>query len=76
MRVPVTADVQTRLKTRELVALQPGQILNLGVPAETDISVRVNDILKFEGRLAVAGGRAAVRVTQDAVAGGDEGLRA
>lgn len=76
VRLPVTADVQTRLKTRELVALQPGQILNLGVPAETDISVRVNDILKFEGRLAVAGGRAAVRVTQDAVAGGDEGLRA
>lgn len=62
VKLPVTSDVETRLKTRELIHLEPGHVLSLGIPAETDVNVRVGEILKFKGRLAVSGGRAAVQV--------------
>ena len=64
VRLPVTTDVQTRLTTRELIHLQPGHVLSLGVPAETEVNVRVGNIIKFRGRLATASGRAAVRVNR------------
>jgi flagellar motor switch protein FliM len=64
VRLPVTTDVQTRLKTRELIHLQPGHVLSLGVPAETEVNVRVGNIIKFKGRLATASGRAAVRINR------------
>jgi flagellar motor switch protein FliM len=64
VRFGVTADVETRLKTRELVTLSPGQILSLGVPADTEVNVRVGGMLKFRGRLAAAAGRAAVRISR------------
>lgn len=66
VRLPVTTDVQTRLKTRELVHLQPGHVLNLGAPAEAEVNVRVGDIIKFKGRLATTAGRAAVVVNRSA----------
>lgn len=68
----VSSDVQTTLKTRELVNLRPGQVLNLGVPSEADVNVRVGDIVKFRGRLAASNGRAAVVLSQrvTTVAGG------
>ncbi len=68
----VSADVQTTLKTRDLVNLRPGHVLSLGVPSEVDINVRVGDIIKFKGRLATTAGRAAVLVNQkiSTVAGG------
>ena len=52
--------------------LQPGQVLNLGVPSEVDVNVRVGDIIKFKGRLATQAGRAAVLLNQklSTVAGG------
>jgi flagellar motor switch protein FliM len=64
VQLPVTTDVQTRLTTRELIHLQPGHVLSLGVPAETEVNVRVGNIIKFRGRLATASGRAAVRVNR------------
>jgi flagellar motor switch protein FliM len=64
VQLPVTTDVQTRLTTRELIHLQPGHVLSLGVPAEAEVSVRVGNIIKFRGRLATASGRAAVRVNR------------
>jgi flagellar motor switch protein FliM len=71
VKLPVTTDVQTRLTTRELIHLQRGHVLNLGVPAETEVNVRVGNIIKFKGRLATASGRAAVRVNRScAVASG------
>ena len=68
----VTADIQTSLRTRDLVNLKPGHVLSLGVPAEIDINVRVGEIVKFKGRLATTAGRAAVVVNQkiSTVAGG------
>ena len=64
VQLPVTTDVQTRLTTRELIHLQPGHVLSLGVPAETEVNVRVGNIIKFRGRLATASGRAAVRINR------------
>jgi flagellar motor switch protein FliM len=60
----VTADVSTTLRTRELLSLEPGQVLSLGVPVDTGVNVRVGDIIKFTGRLAMQAGRAAVQVQQ------------
>jgi flagellar motor switch protein FliM len=63
-QLTVTADVQTTLRTRELLHLEPGQVLSLGVPLDAGINVRVGDIVKFTGRLAMNAGRAAVQVQQ------------
>lgn len=60
----VTADVETSLRTRELLALRPGQVLSLGVPIETGVNIRVGNIIKFKGHLAARAGRAAVQVSQ------------
>jgi flagellar motor switch protein FliM len=65
-RVPlsVSADIETKLKTRDLISLQEGQILSLGVPAETNVNIRVGHIVKFKGRLAATNGRGGVLVTR------------
>lgn len=58
----VTADLETSLRTRELLCLEPGQVLNLGAPVDSGVNVRVGDIIKFRGRLAASTGRAAVQI--------------
>jgi flagellar motor switch protein FliM len=70
----VTSDVQTTLKTRDLLELAPGHVLSLGVPADMDVNVRVGEIVKFKGRLAINGGRASVLLNQkcSTAAGGRE----
>ncbi len=72
-RIPLTvsADLQTSLKTRELISLQEGQILSLGIPAETHVNIRVGDLVKFKGRLAATNGRGGVFVTRRCNAGPD-----
>jgi flagellar motor switch protein FliM len=64
VRLPVTTDIEARLRTRELLTLEPGQVLSLGIPAGSDVNVRVGDIVKFHGRLAAGDGRAAIRITR------------
>ena len=64
VRLDVTADVETRLKTRDLVTLTPGQVLSLGVPVGTEVDIRVGDVLKFRGRLASTAGRTAVQISR------------
>lgn len=64
VQLPVTTDLQTRLKTRELLNLEPGHVLSLGVPVDAEVNIRVGDIVKFRGRLATSGGRAAVLVNR------------
>lgn len=78
VRLGVTADVETCLKTRDLVHLEAGHVLSLGVPSDTDVNVRVGDIVKFKGRLVTRGGRAAVLVNRSAAtqAGEWEGIQA
>jgi len=65
-RIPLTvaADIETRLTSRELVALAPGHVLSLGVPLDADVNVKVGDVLKFKGRLGTAGERAVVQISR------------
>ena len=75
-RVPVnlTALLTAQLTARELLALEPGDIVGLGVPAHQPIDVHVGSSLKFRGRLAVDGRRSAVRIVHRCdVAGVAEG---
>ena len=65
VRLPLTTDLQTQLKTRDLLNLLPGQVLSLGVPIETAVSVRVADVVKFKGNLATSVGRAAVVINRN-----------
>lgn len=61
--LPVTTDLETSMKTRELLSLDVGHVLSLGVPAGAEVDVRVANIVKFKGRLASIGERGAVRIT-------------
>ena len=66
------ADLQTTLKTSDVVALAPGQLLNLGVPTLEDVNIRVGQLAKFKGRLAASGDRAAVQITRSAIPAEEE----
>ena len=63
-RVPleVSALLQARLRTSELVALKVGDVLTLGVPAEANIGLEVGSTPKYKGRLTRHAGRVGVRV--------------
>jgi flagellar motor switch protein FliM len=63
-RVPVevTALLQARLRTSDLVALKVGDVLTLGVPAEAPIGLDVGDTPKYKGRLTRHAGRVGVRI--------------
>jgi flagellar motor switch protein FliM len=52
-RVPiaVTASLETRFRARELVTLKPGDVMSLGVPIQTPVTVRVGRCAKFKARL-------------------------
>jgi flagellar motor switch protein FliM len=63
-RVPLeaTAMLEARLRTAELVALQPGDVLSLGIRADAPIEMRVGDARKFTGRLTRHAGRVGIRI--------------
>jgi flagellar motor switch protein FliM len=58
----ITALLESKVTARELLALTAGDVVSLGVPVARPIDVRVGGTLKFKGRLAIANGRAGVRV--------------
>ncbi len=60
--VPVSAVLESRCTTRELMALRSGDVLTLGLPATRPIDLRVGRTLKFRGHPAVVAGRATVAV--------------
>ena len=62
MPFDVTTTLNTRLRAREFVRLGRGDLLSLGVPAETPVDVNVGDAVKFKGRLTAHGDHAAVVV--------------
>ena len=70
-RVPMqlTAMLEARLRTSELVALQPGDVLSLGIRAEAPIELRVGETRKFTGRLTKHAGRVGVRIDRRSEAG-------
>jgi flagellar motor switch protein FliM len=73
-RIPLelTAMLETRLRTGELVALEPGDLLTLGVRAEAPVELRVGDTRKFTGRLTKHSGRVGVRIDRRSEAGSYE----
>ena len=74
-RVPMqlTALLEARLRTSELVALQAGDVLTLGVRADEPVQIQVGDTRKFTGRLTRHAGHVGVRIERRADAGMSEG---
>ncbi|MEP7116897.1 MAG: flagellar motor switch protein FliM [Acidobacteriota bacterium] len=60
--LPITAALESRCTTRELVAMKAGDVLTLGIPASAPIDLLVGKTLKFRGHPNVAAGRAGVTV--------------
>jgi flagellar motor switch protein FliM len=47
----VLAELKAQLTARELIELQTGDVLSLGVPIQTAVDVRVRSLTKFRGQL-------------------------
>jgi flagellar motor switch protein FliM len=62
IRMSLSAALEARLSTRELLELTPGAVLSLGVPVEAPVNVYVGDTLKFRGHLAGVGRQIGVQV--------------
>ena len=60
--MPISAVLESRCTTRELMAMRSGDVITLGVPSSQPIDLRVGKILKFRGYAAVLAGRATVAV--------------
>lgn len=61
--MPLSAVLETRCTTREVVELRAGDVLSLGVPTSRPLDLRVGRTLKFRGQPAAHGGRASVVVS-------------
>lgn len=57
VQMDVSAALESRLRTSDLLALSPGDVISLGVQAHRAIDVRVGDTVKFTGCLGVSDGR-------------------
>ena len=66
----VTSTLETKLRARELVRLSAGDVLSLDIPSDTPVNIRVENIVKFTGRLAAAAGRRSTIVEGAAAATG------
>ena len=63
VELDVSAVLESKVLTSDLLALAAGDVISLGVPADRPIDVRVGGTLKFKGRLGVGGrGRPGVRI--------------
>jgi flagellar motor switch protein FliM len=60
--LPVTALLETRVLARDLVELEPGDILSLGRPATQPVDVHVGQVRRFGGRLGVDSSGAVLRI--------------
>ena len=67
--MPLTAILETRLLTSDLMKLQAGDVLSLGLRADAAIELRVGETRKFMGRLTKHAGRVGVRIDRRAEAG-------
>jgi flagellar motor switch protein FliM len=63
VEVDVSAVLESKVLTADLLALSAGDVISLGVPSDRPIDVRVGGTLKFKGRLGIGGrGRLGVRI--------------
>jgi len=60
--LPVTALIETQLLARDLVDLEPGDVVALGRPANEPIDIHVGQVRRFRGRLTRTDAAAAVRI--------------
>lgn len=60
--MPLSAVLETRCTTRDIVELRAGDVMSLGVPTSRPLDLRVGRTLKFRGQPAAHGGRASVIV--------------
>jgi flagellar motor switch protein FliM len=60
--VPVAPYLETRLSGRDVLALQPGDLVALGVPVTEPIDVKVGGVRKLRGRLTARDQRALVQL--------------
>jgi len=67
--MPVTALLEARLRTSELVTLRAGDVITLGVRAESPIELRVGETRKFTGRLTRHAGHIGVIIERRAEVG-------
>jgi flagellar motor switch protein FliM len=65
--LPVTALLETRLLARDLVDLEPGDILTIGRSASQPVDVHVGTVPRFAGRLTATDGVAAVRIEGNSI---------
>jgi flagellar motor switch protein FliM len=64
MQLPITAEWQAPdLLARDVLHLKVGDVLPIG-PQTIQVSVRLGDVSKFQGRLGTAGGHWAVELTK------------
>ena len=62
--VDLSALIEARVSTGDLLAMSPGDVVSLGVPVHRPIELRIGTTPKFRGRLGVDEGRIAVRIEQ------------
>jgi flagellar motor switch protein FliM len=70
--VDLSALIEARVATRDLLAMAPGDVVSLGVPVHKPIELRVGTTPKFRGRLGVDEGRIAVRIEQQCTSAAPE----
>jgi flagellar motor switch protein FliM len=72
--LPATAVLgETSISLRELLGLEPGDVLTTGIPATADVHVVIGGKSRFSGRPGIANGRVAVKITNvhDETSGGE-----
>jgi len=62
--MPVTAVLEAKCPARELLRMQPGDVISLGIPATQPIDVKVGASVKFTGSPTSVDGRVAIRVDE------------
>ena len=62
VELPVDAVLETRIGTRELLTLQPGDVVTLGHSASAPVDIHVGGVRRFSGRLTSDGGTKAVAI--------------
>jgi flagellar motor switch protein FliM len=60
----VTTSMEARLLARDVLAIVPGEVLNLGIPMRVPIDLHVGNVMAFRGRLTTDAGMTAVLVQQ------------
>jgi flagellar motor switch protein FliM len=60
VQLPVATQLETRIGTRELLMLRPGDVLTLGHSATSPVDVHVGGVRRFSGRLTSEGATKAV----------------